>query len=162
MRSLQRMSAVLALLAGGSICAFAAPISWNLNNVKFDNGNVVNGFFTTDLSVPDYTAFSITVTGPATNATFTATQMVNSYLPGTIGFANSDFSRFVDLVLLNPLTNAGGTVQIGSGFDCPSVGRCGVLVVNADIHPNAAAPEPAALLLVAGGLGLVAFKRRRA
>jgi hypothetical protein len=83
--------------------------------------------------------------------------MPSNYLPGTIGIFNSDYSKYVDLYPVTNLTSAGGTVDIASGFDCPT---CGVLLDNADHQPKvigaAATPEPSALpFLGAGVIGMV-------
>ncbi len=159
-----RSAAILTLLMAGSVCALAGEITWTLTDVAFDNGNVANGWFTTDMAVTQFDSFSITVTGPASNAAFTAAIMVDSYLPGTIGFANSDWSEYVDLYLSSPLTSAGGPVQIASGFDCPNDARCGVLVTDvfsgASVE-GAASPEPSAFVLIAAGLGVLGLTLRR-
>jgi len=155
-----RAAVVVAMLTAGTMCSVAGTVTtWTLNNIKFDNGNVLNGSFSTDLSVPDYITFNVTVTGPATAADFTAVTAVNSYLPGLLGFASPGFAQYVDLYLASPLTNAGGVVNIASGFDCPSAGRCGVLVTS--LGPDVVSPEPSALLLGAAGLGWIALKVRR-
>jgi hypothetical protein len=166
MKAVSRVMIGLGLLIGSGACAMA-DIVWTLNDVFLQyphNGgiNEVTGNFTTDNSVDTIESFSIVIAGPETDGTFTAAQMVNDYLPNTIGIANSDFSEYVDLYLSSPLTSAGGTVDIGSGFDCPG---CGTLLVDADHTPTvtgvASTPEPSAIPFLGAGLLLMGTLVRR-
>jgi len=151
----------LGLLMGSGVCAMADTI-WTLNNVFFDNGNQATGWFATDPSTSVIDSFSITVNGPDTADAFTAAQMASAYLPNTIGIANSDWSKYVDLYLSAPLTSAGGTVNISSGYDCPG---CGTLLINADHTPSvtgiASTPEPASIPFLGAGVVLMGFVTRR-
>src|SRR5579863_4389719 len=103
----------LGLFVGSGVCAMADTI-WTLNDVDFSNGNTATGYFITNPTVTAIDGFSIQVTGPATAADFTATVMVNAYLPSEIGIANPGFTEYVDLYLASALTNAGGTINISS------------------------------------------------
>ena len=166
MKVFSRVIIGLGLLMGSGACAMA-DIVWTLNDVFLQfphNGgiNEVTGNFTTDNSVDTIESFSIAVTGPETEGTFTPALMVDAYLPGTIGIANSDFSKYVDLYLSSPLTSAGGKVDMGSGFDCPG---CGTLLVNADHTPSvigvASTPEPSTIPFLGAGLLLMGTLVRR-
>ena len=45
--------------------------------------------------------------------------MVNTYLPGEIGIANTGFTEYVDLFPATNLTNAGGIIPLlGTSVDC--------------------------------------------
>jgi hypothetical protein len=136
---------VLGLLAASSTCAMADTI-WNLNDIDFDNGNQATGYFITNDADTAIDGFSIQVTGPATEADFIATQMVNAYLPTEIGIADAGFVQYVDLYVASALTNAGGTIDITSGVDCNG---CGTLLVDSTHTPNvsgtAYTPEPSTL-----------------
>jgi hypothetical protein len=158
MRTITRVVSLVALLGGG--ISAMADITWTLKDVVFSDGNAATGFFVTDDSATAYEAFSIAVTGPDSNADFVATIAVDSYLPTQLGFAIPGFSEYVDLDLVTPLTSAGGTVQIGSGWDCPG---CAVLLKDADHNPsvNGVVPEPAAVLLLGTVVGLLGFTLRR-
>ncbi|MGC2112155.1 MAG: PEP-CTERM sorting domain-containing protein [Candidatus Korobacteraceae bacterium] len=161
MRILARGLLILGLLIGSGIGAVAGDITWTLNNVQFSDGNTATGFFITNGAVNTIEGFSIQVTGPDGGADFVATQMLNAYLPGTIGAANSDFSKFLDLVLAQNMTGAGGVINIASGFDCPG---CGTLLVNSDHDPTvdgAPVSEPSALIVLGSGLGLLGTMLRR-
>ena len=169
MRTTSRAAILLALLVGSGICAYG-DITWNLQDVDFSNGNQATGYFITNDAVNTVISFSITVSGPATLAAFTAASVDSAYLPGEIGFANSGWAAYVDLYPSSPLTPAGGTIYLTGhdawgdkyGVDCPG---CGVVD-----NPNAAVttlPEPSAVLVffvalagVTGGTRL--FRRKRA
>ncbi|MGO9272181.1 MAG: hypothetical protein ACLQOO_18450 [Terriglobia bacterium] len=87
--------------------------------------------------------------------------MSSAYLPGTIGFANADWSEYVDLYLNSPLTSSGGVISIGSGFDCRG---CGVLLTSEGHDPRVDGvplPEPSPRLLLVIGLVPLAISLRR-
>jgi hypothetical protein len=158
---------ILALLVGSAFSAMADS-KWTFENVLFDNGNVVNGWFTLNPTSTAYDAFSITVTGPASAEAFTASIVVSSYLPSQIGFADSTFSSYVALYLTAPMTSAGGDIPFGpglygNGFNCGGGGGCGTLLLGNGYNPyvHGVSPEPSGLLLLGTGLGPIAFWVRR-
>ncbi len=114
--------------------------------------------FTTNSDVNGFLSFSITVTGPATAADFTATQMDAAALPNIVGFANSDFSQYVALFTASPLTNTGGTIALVNpsltlqSVDCPG---CGVLIINSDTELIGVTPEPPSGRLMLAGVALL-------
>jgi hypothetical protein len=149
---------VLAGLLLGLAASASADTLWTLSDVTFDNGNSAVGTFTTDDAVTQILSFSIAITGPASGAAFTAAQMVDAYLPGTVGIANSDFSKYVDLYLASNLTSAGGFIAFTEGYDCPG---CGTLILNADTGVNGVVvtPEPATGAFMLLGFGMMIRKR---
>ena len=160
MRVAYRALVIAALLMSSSVCVLANSIQWTFNQASFSDGNVVTGSFITNSAVTAYLSFSITVSNAGTPAdAFTATQMTETYLPTVIGFANADFSRYIDLDAI--LTSAGGLVPITAGFDSPN----GTFRVGGDFHPSVngvtLTPEPSAIVLVTAGLGLLGLARRR-
>ncbi len=163
MKSLSKVLVVVCLLVAGSLGAMADTM-WTLNDVAFDNGNVATGWFLVNPALNAFDAYSLMVTGPDTAAAFTATIVVDAYLPNTVGFAGPGFAEFAVLYLSTPLTNAGGIVPIASGFDCPPIGGCGTLLLaNSGHNPEliGVTPEPTSLLLLGSGLGSIAFLLRR-
>jgi hypothetical protein len=160
MKTLYRVLAVAGLLAGSGVCAMADTM-WTLNDVYFSDGNEATGWFTTDPTTTIIESFSLMVAGPDTGADFTATQMSSAYLPNTIGFASNGWAEYVDLYLVSPLTSAGGTIDISSGFDCP---KCGVLLDNTNYHPtvtSGALPEPYGASFIGAGIIALAWLSRR-
>jgi hypothetical protein len=135
----------------------------------FDNGNTATGYFIADSSF-NVQSFSLVVSGPATSQAFTAAIFVQSYLPNTIGFADSTFSDYVALYLTSPMTSAGGVIPFGpgpygNGFDCGGGGGCGTLLIGNGYTPEliGVVPEPSTLLLLSGSgiLGLATTLRRK-
>jgi hypothetical protein len=161
MRNITKLVTIAGLAAAFATCA-SADITWTLNDVTFTDGNSAVGFFTTDNTVDTIDSSSIVVGNANPADSFTVAQMVNAYLPGVIGMANSDFSKYVDLYLVSNLTSAGGTVNIGTGFDCPT---CGVLIVNSDTSVTGVlgspVPEPRFGAFLMAGLAGLGFLARR-
>jgi hypothetical protein len=162
MKKITKLLTIAGLAFAFATCA-SADITWTLNDITFNNGNTATGFFETDNAITTIDLFSINVTGPATGAAFAATVMPSTYLPSEIGIANTGFSEYVDLLLSSPLTSAGGTVKIGSGYDCPG---CGTLIINSDTGvtgvTTSATPEPRfGAFLVMGLVGLGFFARKK-
>lgn len=157
MRTITRAVSWIALLLCCGISAMA-DITWTLNDVAFNDGNVATGYFVTNDSASQYESFSVAVTGPLSSRDFVATIAVDSYLPTELGFSIPGFTEYLDLILDTPLTSAGGEVEIGSGYDCPG---CGTLLVADDPSVNGVVPEPTAVLLFGTVVGLFGFTLRR-
>jgi len=165
MKALSKVAVVLMLLVGSSIFATAGTIVWTFNDVYFDNGNQVTGFFTTDSAITQYLNFDITVGGGDPNGAFTVVQMTPANLPTLIGAANGDFSKYIALGLSGTgLTSAGGVVTMDFGFDCGPSGGCGVLLDDSDFHPEVIGipvSEPSALLVLGSSLAIMGTMLRR-
>ena len=161
MKIISSAALALGLMLGSGACAMADTI-WTFNNVFFDNGNEITGSFTTNPTSLDVDSFNIKITGPDTHDAFTATQMVNAYLPSAIGIGNAGFTKYVDLYLAGPITSAGGTIDITGGYDCPD---CGSLFIGSDDTPSitgvASTPEPSAVPLLGAGVVLMGIVTRR-
>ena len=149
---------LIVVIALGFAKGSSAQVLWTLNDVTFYNGNTATGSFTTNSAGTSILSFSIDLTGPASGAAFTATQMVDAYLPNTIGIANGTFSEYVDLYLSSPVTGAGGIIPISSGYDCPG---CGTLIINSDTEIIGTTPEPATMFVFGSGLLVLAGIVRR-
>ena len=114
---------VLVCVLGFAACA-SAQVTWTFSDITFNNGDAVSGSFTTNSAVTMVDSFHVTITGPEA---FTVAGFVNSYLPGEIGIYSAGFTQYIDLYPTTHLTNAGGTISISEGFDCPGVSGCGTL-----------------------------------
>jgi len=164
MKAISRTIVLLTVLLIVGCCTARADIKWTLDDVYFTNGNSATGYFITDDAVTTIESFDITVAGGDAAAAFVAAIMVDSYLPNEIGIANSDWSKYVDLLPTSPLTSAGGIVPLDPGYDCPG---CGVLRSDTDFHPTvngASLPEPSVLTILASFglvLGSMVLHRRR-
>jgi hypothetical protein len=158
------MLIVMGLLLVSGINAMAGEILWTINDVTFtfadSNVNTLTGTFITDSGITTILELNLAVTGPETADDFTATQSQSAELPSEISVGNTGFLEYVDLFLSSPLTSAGGTVSISSGFNCPG---CGSLVVNDDTGVTGViiTPEPSAIPLVGGGVMLLGIASRR-
>jgi len=54
MKTIPRAMVILGLLIGCGISAMATDITWTLNNVAFNDGNVATGSFTTSSDLSDH------------------------------------------------------------------------------------------------------------
>lgn len=158
LRKISLLVAIVAVGLGFATCA-SAQTSWTLTDVTFNDGNTASGTFTLNASL-NLVSFSLSVTGPDTARDFTANVFDTAVLPTKVGFAlDPGFTPYVDLVLATALTNAGGTIAISSGVDCPG---CGTVEPGAELI--GITPEPASMVLFGTGLlvaGLVMRRRIR-
>ncbi|MBL8199375.1 MAG: hypothetical protein JNK40_00250 [Chromatiales bacterium] len=104
------------------VAGWAAPLQWTLANVVFNDGGDASGSFTYDADTNTYSLIAITTTagtafGGATYSgqnlqpgTMTSTQLV------ALPFDTINPSLGFILRYVNPLTNAGGTVNLVPGF----------------------------------------------
>ena len=175
--------ALLAATIAVSSIAEAAPLQWTLNNVVFSDGGTASGSFTYDASLNAYSAISITTTagaafggwaygGQAIDQPQTSTQLIaagaNSLtVPGSVLFA---------LRFNAALTDAGGTRNLLAGtmtippqgsFEvvCAVAAACAappVRLVTSGSISAPVVPVPAAAVVFASALGVMALVRRRA
>jgi hypothetical protein len=156
-----RLVCILGLLVGSSTCALA-DIRWDLTNVKFSNGDIATGFFTTNTALNAINSFNIVVSGPALAYDFTAVKAAGSYLPTHVGFGDQPFTSYIDLVFASPMTSSGATVALASGLLCAPSAHCASLNSGATlVDPPAAVPEPASILLLSTVVAFWGIKLRR-
>ena len=150
MKNLARFFVLAIFVLVFATCA-SAQVTWTFNDVMFTDGVTVTGNFTTNSAVNTVESFDVTLMGPGS---FTVNVIADSYLPTLIGLASdSMFTQYLDLYLSSPMTGAGGTIAISSGFNCPILGGgCQALDTAADPTIMGAAPEPST-----GGLMLLGF-----
>jgi hypothetical protein len=171
------------LTLGFIFSAFAsANTVWDLTNVTFDDGPVVNHQSTTNAATGSFTidssfniiSWNITVTGSNTPADFTFTNADSEvYLSSDhkfILFSDSDFDPLLGLDLVSALPSGSGSpinLQAGSGLT--QTGACGSWPnqctnyhTGSIVDAPTATPEPStAILCVPAMLGLAFFRRRK-
>ena len=159
----------------------AAPLTWTLQDVVFDDGGTASGSFVFDADTGTYESIAITTT-PSVGAGLFPTESfytdVSNFLGEPIPGSNflwradnlgGDLTGVSGILLdwfPGVLTNAGGTFLLDLAFnsetkcanpDC-SLSAGGRQPISGSIT---AIPIPAAAWLFAGGLGLLGWVRRR-
>lgn len=159
----KRLSAIAALatMLCGSVSANAAPVMWTLSDIAFDrvgfNTNYLTGNFTYDAGTNIFSNVNLTNYLPQACCwtvdinTATSTASVLDFF--IIGRGN----QAVHLELASPLTDAGGTIALTSGFITGTL-RAGQFI-SAPI--TAPVPEPASWALMISGFGLAGGAMRR-
>ena len=164
-------AAAVALCAGAASTANAGAYSFS--NVKFDDGTVLNGTF--DVNQYGYIhSWDVTSSDGAITGNHYTPSINASYNPGDteITFNRPDYVGYLQLTLSSQLP-ASGSVPLVTGFGGPSF-ECDTYVcqgpssdvryiaTNRDFVPSiTAVPEPAAWVMMIGGLGLVGASMRR-
>ena len=177
-KCLRRMAIAAAMVLGISN-AHAAPVTWTLQNVVFNDGATASGSFAYDATTQLYSAINVstTATGGIPATVFLYKSIFGA--PGSNAvFLDSnaaDLSGSHDLTLFfsTNLTNAGGTIplqpaQRGFITTCDN-SFCGTVVPpSSDITSGSvttnptAVPEPVtASMILLGLLGTVVARRRR-
>jgi hypothetical protein len=154
----------------------AIPVQWTLNGVTFNDGAVASGSFTFDASTLSFSDLFIATAGAAE---FTYTTNELSPTPFGIGptgielvdgFVPDDNvgKSVLNLAFAGFLTDAGGLLDLVTAFpsfqgrcieaDC-SFGFVDRQVIRGSVL-GTPIPEPAMLILLMIGLGVMAFVRR--
>lgn len=165
---MRRVQFVVILLLAFPSAIDAAPIRWDLRDVRFNDGTTATGYFVLDvdregrlkhIKTGDY---SITAAPDAvfTGATYEAGSSTQSAKAIFRLYSNVVDSQMFLFVLKAPLTDRGGVVEIlrvdelqPSGIQMRSIAT-GSLVGT----PVASIPEPTTLALL--GIGAIALRRR--
>lgn len=158
-KSLAAAVSALAILFGAA-SANAAPVMWTLSDIAFDRvgfqTNYLTGNFTYDAGTNIFSNVNLTNYLPQaccwTVDINTATSTASSLDFFIIGRGN----QAVHLDLASPLTDAGGTIALTSGFIIGTL-RAGQFI-SAPI--TAPVPEPASWALMISGLALAGAAMR--
>lgn len=178
-RQVRRWAAGLLLGTVLVSTAQAGLVTWTLQNVAFADGGTASGWFQWDASAwnptmatydpwytgGDYGDYSIQTSGaPGLGWHYDSSDGENigyfTNLWGILGLAWAGYglgTPYLDLMLAQELTDAGGTVALTGGWECSDVENtiCRRLVAGSVTTEAAASlPEPSSLALV--GLALTA------
>lgn len=171
------------VLLGAALPAQATPVTWNLNNVTFDDGATASGWIAYDAADLHASLFNVSVTaGPVLSAfTFHKDNTLigvggdNSFLDFP-GFGSNSFflwetgtngaARTFNFSLADALGTAVGTDLLTTGsYDCINCSPFrnvtgGSLTTGAVVVGNGV-PEPATLGLMLPALGMLGWMARR-
>jgi hypothetical protein len=158
----------------------AVEILWTLDNAVFDDGGTITGSFIYDADTDIYSSVSVTTTAGTEFGGFSYTDAhIDTAGSTTLDLESPDWLTAVDgsalnLVFFNPLTNAGGTINLDLfGFtveswcinvpDCSGAGDRGVReAISGSVIGTAVVPLPPAVWLFGSGLlGLLGISRRK-
>ena len=176
MRSLRTLLIAAAVLLLPSL-ASADGITWTLNDVTFIGGGSASGSFNYDAVSNLYSAVNVATTAGAPFAGSSYNTITDAiYFNSTaIGFGPNPFLNYnggnltgatvIELLFLNPLTNAGGTDSVyaveflcnDSTCDDPATRYSTSGFVSGSSVP---APEPSSLILLASALAAFFLFRR--
>ena len=162
---MQKLLTVLTGLIGFSVCTCAAPITYSFSGATFNDGGVATGSFTYNSGT--FSAINISVSGGSTSgslspATFTVFDS-STGIGNTAFFVTSAANLTGTPILSFALPPAGpGNGFSLSGFEDTCVDSvCDGFVSPARTFTAGsanAAPEPASLLLLVAGTGLLAAR----
>jgi hypothetical protein len=142
----------------------ASTINWTLENVAMSGGTSLVGTFSTDATTQNLTAWDIHIAGGPEDGYLFSNLLVNTVIasgPQSYGVEN-DPTNFIQWSFVSPLAANLLAVNISSAsFTC---GACGGYFVEGFSGDAASTPLPAALPLLAtglGALGLLGWRRKR-
>lgn len=171
--------ALVALLAiGWSSLATAVPVQWTLEDVEFDDGGTASGSFIYDADTDTWSSISILTTpGSIFGGASYDSLLVGGNFDAALylsGAPDLTGSPLLQLVFIDPLTNAGGPVALVDFFLPPgpsveltcTAPACDTASFERAMMSGgvfgAVVPVPAAAWLLSSAFGLLGIARRRA
>jgi PEP-CTERM motif len=156
--------------------ASADGITWTLEDINFSSGGSATGTFNYNAATVVYSAVNVSTTAsspfPATS--YSTVTDAFYFTPTVVGFGPNPFTEYnggnltgatlLELFFLNPLPSAGGTDPVYAVEYLCGDATCDYTTRTSStgfVTTNpVSAPEPASLLLLAGGLLALALIRR--
>jgi hypothetical protein len=156
------------VLLSGALPALATPIKWTLSDVKFTDGATASGSFFYDGDTKKGSLFNVSTSAgilsafhyePATSGLFTG----GGAGPNNFILMTNDGRRYLNFSFLDPLSNAGGTLNINlsSGYECLNCNPSRHMVSGSVTTLSANVPEPGTLAIVMPALGMLGWMARR-
>jgi hypothetical protein len=145
----------------------AAPVTWTLDGVNFEDGGMATGSFDYDAITNSYTSIAINFSGGADDTLYAGLYDLlregdsNSLLTDAYGCGS--FNEVCSLLLEfeTDLTNAGGVIALGGSSSIENIPNLAYQDVTAGNVIASVVPIPAAVWLFGSGLGLLGWFRRR-
>lgn len=157
--------------------AKAALVTWNLNDVTFDDGGTASGSFQYDADTEEMGNWDISVTSGSkfSSLNWKLPLFFSGFNGDFFALFNSSADRYFKLRFNSPLSNAGGTVSLNTSTTGSFESTCGGVAgcvegpkfparyVTTGSVTTEEVPEPLTIMgtVLAGGMG-IAIKRKKA
>lgn len=173
---MKKALAFLVYLLVYSNLANATPLTWYLDGVVFyEDHTTATGSFVFDADTATYSDWDITtvngyssggpISGLNYNPTSAAFNSGNanylSLIDPSYLITNTEFSYFLALIFMNPLTNAGGTIVLSTGYEYGDNPINRSIMTGAVTTHRIETQEPFSVVLLAMGLLGLTFARRK-
>jgi hypothetical protein len=156
------------VLLGSALPALAAPIKWTLSDVRFTDGATASGSFFYDADAQKGSMFDVSTSAGILSAFHYEPAHSGFYTGGGSGPNNfilmaNDGLRYLNFSFLDPLSNAGGTIDINlaSSYECLNCSPFRTMVSGSVTTLSANVPEPGTLAMVMPALGMLGWMARR-